>query len=226
MLIDVTDFSNLAKKIVDNLEVKLCNIHVRYEDDSTIPGEAFCCGVTLDSFVIATTNSDWTEAFVNRASKKGSSINYKLAKSSNLGVYWNVKSEMYSQLTDEEWRNVMQCNPSTDGETNCRKFGEKNTYIIQPSNFGQLKLTHDEKPNVVPQLSIKFESSDLKLQLDKLQMRQSMTVIFAMQKMQEKMDLLVYRPSKSAVESPWEWWKYCLILMANKPDLLENKVGF
>jgi hypothetical protein len=76
----------------------------------------------------------------------------------------------------------------------------------------------------VPQLSIRFESSDLKLQLDKLQMRQSMKAMFTMQATQEKMHLLIHRPKRSAVDQPWEWWSYMLILIANKPDLMEKKV--
>lgn len=230
------DFSNLAKKIVDNLEIKLCHIHIRYEDNTTFPGETFSCGCTLESFLVTTTDEKWSETFVNRASKgkDGSSMNFKLAKSSNFGVYWNIQSSEYGDLPYDAWKAVMKrC--ITDVRINNKIMSveaikttdplEDNfTYIIQPSNYGQLKLIHDETPNVIPQLSIRFESSDLKLHCDKLQMRQSMKALFAMQAIQEKMHLLVHRPKQSALVAPWDWWYYVLMLMANKPDLMVNKV--
>jgi hypothetical protein len=241
----VTDFSNLAKKIVDNLEIKLSHIHVRYEDDTTFPGETFSCGCTLESFLVTTTDEKWSETFVNRDAKKdgSASVNFKLAKSSNFGVYWNIKSPGYGNLAYEEWKNIMKScivdipvptaaavssskakTTSPTAVTSSERL--KLTYIIEPSNYGQLKITHNESPTVVPQLSIRFESSDLKLHFDKLQMRQSMKAMFTMQAMQEKMHLLKHRPLESAVQKPWQWWEYMLILIAKKPDLLEKKVRF
>jgi hypothetical protein len=213
---------------VDNLEIKLSHIHFRYEDNATFPGETFSCGCTLESFLVTTTDKEWSETF-----KKGghgvTSLNYKLAKSTNFGVYWNIESPEYSGLCYEEWKEVMQrCITYVPSATSVNPLQimspEKLTYIIQPSNFGQLKIIHDETADVVPQLSIRFESSDLKLHFDKLQMRQSMKAMFAMQAMQEKMFLWMHRPKQSAVHQPWEWWEYLLILMSNKPDLLAKRV--
>lgn len=241
------DFSNLAKKIVDNLEIKLCHIHIRYEDKMTFPGEIFSCGCTLKSFVVTTTDQHWTETFVNRSSKstKGDkdshNLNYKLAKSSNFGVYWNIQSGEYGALSYEPWKTVMKkcivgmpsgtdkktcvdSSTKTVGRVEAPPTDDEFTYIIEPSNYGQLKLIHDETANVIPQLSIRFESSDLKLHLDKLQMRQSMKAIFAMQAVQEKMHLLAHRPKQCALVAPWDWWAYMLILLSNKPDLMAKKV--
>lgn len=228
----LADFSNLVKKIVDNLEIKLCHIHIRYEDGVTFSGETFSCGCTLESFLVTTTDKEWSNTFVNRTAKKAGkdmSMNFKLAKSTNFGVYWNIRSPEFGNLGYEDWKNVMKkcitdipvsCLPNSTTE----KGSNALTYIIKPSNFGQLKIIHDETEKVVPQLSVRFESSDLKLHFDKLQLRQSMKAVSTMQVMQEKMHLLMHRPKKSAVVAPWDWWSYLLILMANKPDLLPRKV--
>lgn len=242
---------------MDNIEIQLRHIHIRYEDSSTFPGETFSCGCTLESFVVTTTDQEWTETFVNRSKKKDNkakSMSFKLAKSTNFGVYWNMQSPEFGPFEYDEWKTIMkQCVASdppsvpvivVDQSPVKKKKNDKVslitlpeeitpvyvkpelTYIIKPSNFGQLKITHDESQDVVPQVAIRFESSDLKLHFDKLQMRQSMKAMLTMQAMREKMHLLVLRPSRSAMEQPWEWWAYMLILIAKKPDLMEKKVGY
>jgi len=43
----------LTMKIVDNLEVTVRSVHVRYEDpESAAPEPPFACGITLDEFLI------------------------------------------------------------------------------------------------------------------------------------------------------------------------------
>ena len=221
----------MAKTIVDNLEIKVGHIHIRYEDKVTFQGELFSCGCTLESFVIATTDENWTEKFVDKASKKSKSSSFKtfkLAKSTNFGVYWNIESAEYSGFDYEAWKNVMKNCVVGGGDVDKRAIDSGDmysmTYIIKPSNYGQLKFIHDERQSVVPQLSLQFESSDLKLHFDKLQMRQSIKAFMMMAAMKDKMVLMKHRPEKSALKEPWAWWAYVLILIARKPDLLEKKV--
>lgn len=54
-----TYFQRLTAKIIDNLELKLQNVHLRYEDNVTIPETVFSIGLTLDSFTIVTTDANW-----------------------------------------------------------------------------------------------------------------------------------------------------------------------
>ncbi len=100
----------------------------------------------------------------------------------------------------------------------------KITYVIQPPNYGQLKVIHNETKDIVPQLSISFESSDLKLYFDKLQLKQSIKALSSMQRSYEKMHLLSYRPRESALSKPWDWWSYAFIALSNNPELFVNKV--
>ena len=64
-----TYWQRLTAKIVDNIEITLTNLHVRYEDSMTIPGRCFSFGVSLDTFSLTTRNKDWKESFVARVSK-------------------------------------------------------------------------------------------------------------------------------------------------------------
>jgi hypothetical protein len=91
-------------RIIDNVELTLSNIHIRYEDSITIPNHCFACGMTLESFIISTCDDNWQPAYISKAN--ASSVN-KLASMVNLGIYWDVESDHLSDLSYEKWSQVM-----------------------------------------------------------------------------------------------------------------------
>ncbi|KAJ1434358.1 N-terminal region of Chorein, a TM vesicle-mediated sorter-domain-containing protein, partial [Ochromonadaceae sp. CCMP2298] len=65
----VTYIQQLTTKIIDNLEVVLTNVHIRYEDAVSIPRQIFSCGVTIESISLNTTDANWSPAFVSRGAR-------------------------------------------------------------------------------------------------------------------------------------------------------------
>ena len=53
-------------KIGDNLDVTVRRVHVRYEDTASAFGRVFAFGVTLDEFIVRTTDRAWNVTFVTR----------------------------------------------------------------------------------------------------------------------------------------------------------------
>lgn len=54
----------LVGTILNNLQITVKNIHIRYEDKSSVPGHPFAAGVTLAEFSARTTDGKWEPAFV------------------------------------------------------------------------------------------------------------------------------------------------------------------
>jgi hypothetical protein len=54
----------LLDTIIGNLQLKITNVHVRYEDSSSNPGHSFCIGVMLQEISATTANEHWRAAFV------------------------------------------------------------------------------------------------------------------------------------------------------------------
>ena len=86
----------LTTKIIDNLEITLKNVHIRYEDSQTIPGTPFSAGITLNSFTLSTCDEKWHERYVARDINLASTSIRKLAKLHNFGIYWMTKSAILS----------------------------------------------------------------------------------------------------------------------------------
>ncbi|KXJ86769.1 hypothetical protein Micbo1qcDRAFT_218953 [Microdochium bolleyi] len=81
---------SLVTKIVDNLQVTVKNIHVRYEDSISAPGHPFALGLTLGEFSAVSTDGEWKPTFIQNSTKS----THKLAKLEALAVYWNTDTTL------------------------------------------------------------------------------------------------------------------------------------
>lgn len=96
---DDTFVSSLVTKIVDNLQVVIKNIHIRFEDHASNPDFPFSLGLTLSNLSAVSTDSDWNEAFISDPSTP----THKLAKLDSLAMYWTPKSNSLRGLSSDEF---------------------------------------------------------------------------------------------------------------------------
>lgn len=79
----------LGKKIIDNLQLKIVNVHIRFQEKESCRNYGW--GVTLDEISFVTTDKDWKPAFIDRSGQVNK--NEKLLKKMNLkklNVYWHT----------------------------------------------------------------------------------------------------------------------------------------
>ncbi|KAK9761464.1 Vacuolar protein sorting-associated protein 13, partial [Basidiobolus ranarum] len=89
----------LVTKIVDNLQVSINNIHIRYEDQISNPDHPFSVGVTLSELSAVSTDENWNETFISQPTDAV----HKLLKLKSLGVYWNTESKSLAGKSYEEF---------------------------------------------------------------------------------------------------------------------------
>lgn len=58
----------LTVMVINNPQITVKNIHIRYEDSISRPGHPFAAGVTLAGFTAETTDGDWVPKFVEGTS--------------------------------------------------------------------------------------------------------------------------------------------------------------
>ena len=74
----------LVDRIVDNIEISLSNIYLRYEDRYSSPHSGkFVIGILLKDLVTFTTGPDWKD----KRMVKGEELTHKLLKLTNLSVF-------------------------------------------------------------------------------------------------------------------------------------------
>ncbi len=55
--------------MVDNVQIHVKGIHVRYEDGSSTAEHPFAAGLTIDEFKAVSTDEKWVEAFIQDSLK-------------------------------------------------------------------------------------------------------------------------------------------------------------
>ncbi|VDO09314.1 unnamed protein product [Rodentolepis nana] len=156
-----TFLEKLASQIIKNVQVIIENIHIRYEDQTTIRGMRFSAGITLNRLAFQTCDSFGQPVILANDSSKEF---FKLAELDSLAIYWNHNSAIYGNLPTGPLRNVMSSSIASFDKT---KTGMD--YIIRPISFNSLLHVHMQPEKAqfkIPQvgIDIKFEEIEVDLQ--------------------------------------------------------------
>ncbi len=218
----------MTTKIVDNIEITLTNLHIRYEDQFSIPGSVFSAGITIDSLTLAAADENWVSAFITRAreAKSGTAETTtaaavrKLGTLDNLCIYWNAESNTLDEFTYDVWENTMfsLIYATKDTETTSTSpLSDTLYYILSPPNNLTVKIIENSKPSdVIPKIEVTFESSTIPLQFDKLHYEQILGITGVFVQMQSNLQMGLYRPSRRPAVDPRAWWKYAYKLVTGK----------
>jgi len=86
--------ASLITKIVNNLQVTIKNVHIRYEDKISVPGHPFAAGITLAGFTAISTDENWKPTFIDSTA----GAVHKLASLLSLAVYFDTDSASMAGL--------------------------------------------------------------------------------------------------------------------------------
>ncbi|KAJ7634302.1 vacuolar protein sorting-associated protein 13 [Mycena polygramma] len=89
---------SLTAKIINNLQVTVKNIHIRYEDKMSVPGHPFAAGITLAGFTAVSVDSNWQAAFIESTA----GAIHKLANLQSLAMYFDTDSPSMAGLSPPE----------------------------------------------------------------------------------------------------------------------------
>jgi vacuolar protein sorting-associated protein 13A/C len=231
---NATFVQQLTGRIVDNLEITVKNIHVCYEDSLSMRDTTFCCGFTLDSFFVSTTDKSWKESFVSRKSNEPI---FKTATMNNIGIYWNADSggRKLSSLSTAEWQRAMEqmifryansANTFTTAASKSNAAVEAHakaqglTYILTPHNELSVRAIHNEQSLDLsePRFDIDVSTSGLNLVLNKRQYHQMLLLLENQKSLEYQQQLYAQRPVCRPTNGPNArvWWKYAYNLIAGK----------
>lgn len=214
----------LITHIVDNLELKLTNIHIRYEDSYSDPEKVFSFGISLEEVTLTTTDNTWTAKFVKRENDTGgySSV-HKLGLIQNCGIYWNVNTRCVSGMSNQDWEEYMYATIYR-GEMTTTKI-DQFSYILGPPNNLIIKLIHsnicdETKPNV----DVTIETSVVAFEFDSIQFKQLMMLIKSFAELNRKCLMSTYRPVNRPNVDPKSWWFYAYRLITGQDFSASSKV--
>ncbi|XP_073974267.1 vacuolar protein sorting 13D isoform X3 [Rhodnius prolixus] len=189
---------NFAANIIENLQLKIKDVHIRYEDNMTIAGKTFAAGIQMESLSAQSCNALWNPCFISCSTGTES---YKLMEMSGFAIYWD------SIQTDSLWGDL----PSQELSVamSCRNTHE---YLLSPVNAqahvkrnrSELPLRSKTNPRIICDLTL----DQVPLSLTERQYHEMVGCRRGLILLQRRQGHLRERPKTSIKETPQLWWKY------------------
>ena len=198
---------SLVTAIVDNLQVSIKNVHVRYEDSIATPGHPFAVGLTLKEMSAVSTDAEWRPTFIQSTS----GTTHKLAVLNSLAVYWNSDAELFGTGKGGDVGAEAQ---EIDKDELIRKFKEgiEETdgfqYLLKPvSGRAGVELDKSGKTEV-PKVKARLLFQELGFILDEDQYRDALMLVDLMHYFVRHQEYKKDQPEKSPKEDPRAWLKF------------------
>ncbi|XP_035392320.1 vacuolar protein sorting-associated protein 13A isoform X1 [Electrophorus electricus] len=210
-----TFVEKLVTQVIKNLQVKISNIHVRYEDDVTNPNSPLSFGVSLQNLSLQTADANWKPCLLDEKSK----LFFKLVRLDNLFAYWNVNSELYSNHTAPEALRFLQQNVALQSS-----IPRDYHFIFRPIS-ANAKLRMNPRSDVdfsSPKVDLVVHLPEVAVELSRPQYVSILELLGSVDMMSRNLPYRKYRPEVPVHTNAYHWWRYVItgILEVNiKPRL-------
>ncbi|WRT64162.1 uncharacterized protein IL334_001091 [Kwoniella shivajii] len=156
----------IVSKIVDNVQIQVKSIHVRYEDGTSTPEHPFAAGITLDEFKAVSTDENWVEAFIQN------SLNgvHKLVKLGALAVYFDTDTGSLDKGLDDRQGTIDALKAMLDGSPN-------HQYILKPVTGEARAIINKTMSNEMPKVDAQVMFDEIGVVIDRDQYRDALSVI-------------------------------------------------
>uniref|UniRef100_A0AAR2KW21 Vacuolar protein sorting 13 homolog A n=1 Tax=Pygocentrus nattereri TaxID=42514 RepID=A0AAR2KW21_PYGNA len=194
-----TFVEKLVTQVIKNLQVKISNIHVRYEDVVTNPNSPLSFGVSLQNLSLQVL-SLFTEIL-------DCVFFFQLVRLDNLFAYWNVNSELYSSHTPSE-----------------ALFDCISLLVFRPIS-ANAKLRMNPRSDVdfsSPKVDLVVNLPEVAVELSRPQYVSILELLGSVDMMSRNLPYRKYRPDVPVHTNAYHWWRYVVtgILEVNvKPRL-------
>ncbi|KAG6381178.1 vacuolar protein sorting-associated protein 13 [Boletus reticuloceps] len=160
-------WASLTAKIINNVQVTVKNIHVRYEDKLSVPGHPFAAGITLAGFAIRSVDEHWEPAFIESTA----GAIHKLSSLLSLAIYFDTDSLSMAGLPPYEAKRKFMDMISLNEKNSSHQF------ILSPvSGEGRIVVNHkaDDK---TPLYDVHLRFEDIGVALDDNQYRDVISLV-------------------------------------------------
>lgn len=189
--------SSLVSKIIENVQVTIRNIHIRFEDLET----GVALGATLGELSAISTNSNWEPAFIADVG----STTHKLATLDSLAFYIDpeVSTPFSAPASKEEKALLLE-------EFKALIFDSVGaTDILRPINGqGFITLNKNPETELVPRIKADLKFEELSINLDREQYLDALRLTDRFQKYFNSLRYRRLRPKVAVKDDPLAWFRY------------------
>ena len=189
--------------IIENLQVQIRDVHIRYEDDSTFPSRPFAFGFSIESLTALSCDQNWTPKFVSR--DQGDVMAYKIVELQNMAAYLNTDAEILGGLSILELKEKM---------TICPGKYSTNEFILSPvSASATIKRNCSERPlnsRKTPRLICDLQLNSIPLEISDRQYQCAMSGARSVHQLNKNRKYWRWRPLCKVHGNAKIWWQYVI----------------
>ncbi|GMS84156.1 hypothetical protein PENTCL1PPCAC_6331 [Pristionchus entomophagus] len=188
--------ASLLSTVLNNIQLIISNVHIRYEDSTSICGRSFCAGVRIQNVVVQTTNHRWKPGFMEPV--EGANV-FKKLELKGFSFYWNSGESLSPTV-----KNVKEIQALLSPEN----LGT-NSYVVAPCCIelrmekNTSKLPLKEK---MPRFKFLLRPETIALELSGVQMRDMRAVTREWARFERARPHRKWRPEGEIHGNAKEWW--------------------
>ncbi|XP_040305188.1 intermembrane lipid transfer protein VPS13A [Herpailurus yagouaroundi] len=193
----------LITQIIKNLQVKISNIHIRYEDDITNRDNPLSFGISLQNLSMQTTDQFWIPCLHDETEK----LFRKLIRLDNLFAYWNVKSQLFYLNDYDESLDSLR-----NGIVNKNIVPEGYDFVFRPIS-ANAKLQMNRRSDFdfsAPKINLEVELHEIAIEFNKPQYFSIMELLESVDMMTQNLPYRKFKPDVPLHYHAREWWTYAI----------------
>ena len=198
---------SLTTAIVDNLQVSIKRIHIRYEDAIATPGKPFALGFTLKELSAVSTDQNWRPTFIQAASATAR----KLVDLKELAFYWNTNTSLFGTGKGADVGAQAQKVSHQEIIAMFQKAiesGEGQQYMLRPVT-GRAAVELDKTGKIeTPNVKARLLFQELGFVLDDEQYRDALMLVDLFHYFLRHQEYKKLQPKKSPKEDPRAWLQF------------------
>uniref|UniRef100_A0AC34GSG9 Uncharacterized protein n=1 Tax=Panagrolaimus sp. ES5 TaxID=591445 RepID=A0AC34GSG9_9BILA len=195
--------ASLVSAVSNNIQLILSNVHIRYEDSTTLPNNIpFNFGIRIQHISIQTTNSLWKAEFIQPSEGVNT---FKKLDIKGFSVFWNCDQELLKDvLTHSELKGVLSPESS-----------KENQFILQPFSMqARMEKNSSKFPlktvPAIPRFKFDLRPEKINIEISKKQLAQIRVLSREWARFDRARQHRKWRPSVNVKENPRMWWKFAI----------------
>ncbi|KAJ3586857.1 hypothetical protein NHX12_013249 [Muraenolepis orangiensis] len=197
--------ASVVTKIVENIELNIQGVHLRFEDDFSNPGKPFSFGFCINN--VSAQNS--TKEPVQKLERQ------KQLEIQDFSVYWDTECEMLGNLPPNQIQDAM---------TECMQ-SRQHQYIFEPVCASVLLRRNATKEPLrsrhTPRIEGQVQLEPMALRLSQIQYQQIMAFLKELDRREREMLFRKWRPKVPVTGNGHQWWMFAI--QANLNEIREQR---
>ncbi|CAR29401.1 ZYRO0G07810p [Zygosaccharomyces rouxii] len=196
---------SLITKVVDNVQVSIKNIHIRYEDmSSNLSKEPCSVGITLNELSAVSSDSDWNPSFISITQD----ITHKLLTLDSFCLYWNTNTNSI-----QEHGEIYDPNAMISKFKNCVATNGVSKpdfqYMLRPvTGSGRLTVSKLGSTEDRPHIDLQMLYDEFGLEIDDSQYADILHTLSSIHLSQKTQKFRKMRPTYPVSQNPKGWFRY------------------